>query len=677
MARFELKMVIGFLLTLGIFSVLGAYTYFNNKAQLDTGRRIAHSTEVLLVAQSLLNDLLSAETGQRGFVISGQDEYLEPYVTSLSKIDETLKLLKRLTFDNPVQQAAIENKLHTLVRNRLQVIDRIIKIRAQGFEPARDSLLTLGGKETMDSIRTVVAHIQQVEVSLLEDRRIENEKKVTSFNYAYVATGLLIVIILNVLFLIIYKNLKMRKAAEGELLCASAEIRDLYDNAPCGYLSVDQSMLLTNANQTLLNWLGYKSDEVIHKMVFEDLLSEEGKLQFRSSFDEDIEKYKKQGYVKDLEFEIRRKDGTNLSVVVNSVVLFDVNGNFVKSSSSVFDNTARKKAEQERDNFFDNSLDLMVILSMNGTFLSWNRAWKNILGYNNSDLENINISRLIHPDDLERTLDTLRDKLGAGESLVSFENRYRAKDGTDHWLLWNAVPLLDKGVVYGFARDITDRRQSEERITELNKELEAFTYSVSHDLRSPLRAISGYAQILKEDYFDIFDEEAKRVTNVIISGANRMGKLIDDLLDFSRMGRKDLSFSNLNMREIVDNIFQDMLSDNEKAMEIKVLPLTPCKGDLSMLRQVWTNLISNALKYSSKKTKTEIEIGSFNENGTVCYYISDKGAGFDMKYRDKLFGVFQRLHKVKEFEGTGVGLALVKRIIDRHGGSVWAEGKIN
>ena len=164
-----------------------------------------------------------------------------------------------------------------------------------------------------------------------------------------------------------------------------------------------------------------------------------------------------------------------------------------------------------------------------------------------------------------------------------------------------------------------------------------------------------------------------------------MGQLVDDLLDFSRMGRKELVRANVNMNELVQDILQELTAlENGRKLNIRVMPLDPSKADLSMLRQVWTNLISNALKYSSKKEVTEIEIGSRwtdarmqDGQEEICYYISDNGAGFDMQYANKLFGVFQRLHKMNEFEGTGVGLALVKRIIQRHGGRVWAEGKIN
>ena len=210
-----------------------------------------------------------------------------------------------------------------------------------------------------------------------------------------------------------------------------------------------------------------------------------------------------------------------------------------------------------------------------------------------------------------------------------------------------------------------------------NKELESFSYSVSHDLRAPLRSVIGYAQILKEDYNTALDDEGMRLTNIIIDNGKRMGQLIDDLLDFSRLGRIKISPGTVNMHELVRSVLNELIpQENGRMVNINLLDLKPAKVDGNLFRQVWTNLVSNALKYSQKKETTEIEIGCYAEKKAFCYYVKDNGSGFDMQYVTKLFGVFQRLHKMDEFEGTGVGLALVKRIVTRHGGSVWAEGKL-
>lgn len=210
-----------------------------------------------------------------------------------------------------------------------------------------------------------------------------------------------------------------------------------------------------------------------------------------------------------------------------------------------------------------------------------------------------------------------------------------------------------------------------------NKELEAFSYSVSHDLRAPLRSIDGYSRVLIEDYGDKFDSEGKRTLHIIIKNAIRMGQLIDDLLAFSRIGKQSLRKVNLDMSTIALTVATELKDQQRQEVELNIKSMLGVQGDSSMLKQVLTNLISNALKYSMKKEKPVVEIGSYAENGHHIYYVKDNGAGFDMRYYDKLFGVFQRLHSANEFEGTGVGLALVQRIITKHGGKVWAEGKVN
>lgn len=215
-----------------------------------------------------------------------------------------------------------------------------------------------------------------------------------------------------------------------------------------------------------------------------------------------------------------------------------------------------------------------------------------------------------------------------------------------------------------------------EQLEHANKELESFSYSVSHDLRAPLRSIHGYLNILHEEYSSKLDEEGQRVLNIVLKNAQRMGQLIDELLAFSKLGRKELIRSEIRMTDMVNNLVSEQKSLGITG-EFIVHPLPAARGDNAMIRQVWTNLISNAVKYSRKKERPVIEIGSVTEAGTTTYFVRDNGAGFDMQYYDKLFGVFQRLHSTKEFEGTGVGLAIVQRVVAKHGGKVSAEGKIN
>jgi PAS domain S-box-containing protein len=307
--------------------------------------------------------------------------------------------------------------------------------------------------------------------------------------------------------------------------------------------------------------------------------------------------------------------------------------------------------------------------------------------------------RTILPEDKAHTDGEIQAAL-RGEREYAPEFRIVRSDGTIRYIKADSQTTRDpEGKplrMVGTNIDITERKQVEVKILTLNqeleqrvaertaqlessnKELEAFSYSISHDLRSPLRAIDGFCHILLEDYTDKLDDEGKRVLNVVRDNTIRMGQLIDDILKFSRTGRLEMSTAEINMEKLAHEVFEELLpavDSGKLQLEIDAIP--PAMGDRAMMRQVFVNLLSNAIKFSSHKEPATIKVGGTIKGNEAVYFVQDNGAGFDMQYADKLFGVFQRLHSTNEFEGTGIGLAIVKRIITRHGGRVWAEGKVN
>jgi PAS domain S-box-containing protein len=351
----------------------------------------------------------------------------------------------------------------------------------------------------------------------------------------------------------------------------------------------------------------------------------------------------------------------------------------------------RKQAEEERNRFFTLSLDMMCIAGLDGYFKRLNPVWERTLGFTIEELKSEPFLAFVHPEDREATVAEVQ-KLSSGNDTIAFENRYRCKDGSYKWMLWNSTPFLEQNLIFAAAREITERKRAEVEIRKLNedlekrtvqleaanKELEAFSYSVSHDLRAPLRATDGFSRILLEEYSNHLDDEGKRFLNIIRTNTQKMGQLIDDLLSFSRISRKEFKKSNIDMTGLARSVVDDLLrSGSAQSASITIEPLTPAHGDSAMLKQVFVNLISNALKFAKQKPNPTVEIGMNTEENGDVYYIKDNGVGFDMNYANKLFGVFQRLHSVEEFEGTGVGLAIVQRIIHRHGGQVWAEAKVN
>jgi len=266
------------------------------------------------------------------------------------------------------------------------------------------------------------------------------------------------------------------------------------------------------------------------------------------------------------------------------------------------------------------------------------------------------------------------------------ERPYIRKDGSTVWVSRTISLVRDAtGVPQYFVRiveDITERKDLEHRIavrTEQleakNKELESFSYSVSHDLRSPLRAIGGYTRLLEEDYGAHLNEEAKHWLNVVRSEAGRMGKLIDDLLAFSRLGREDFKSARIDMTALAQEVASELRLAAVPPARIEMDSLPLASGDRAMLRQVWVNLIGNAIKYSAKRDQPRVRISGKKLQDETVYRIEDNGVGFDMRYYSKLFGVFQRLHSMEEFAGTGIGLAIVQRVVTRHRGRVWAESE--
>lgn len=489
-----------------------------------------------------------------------------------------------------------------------------------------------------------------------------------------------------------------RKLSENKIHESEKRYRLLFNRNPVPMLIYERGTLeLLDVNEAFINHYGYSHEQVL-SMQLTDLYPEEQKIPIT-----ELSK-KIYGHTYAGEWQHLKADGTKIDILATShdLIYKDKDCRIAVMS----DVTELKKAEkellqnrQELESIYNTVGDVIFLLQVEEDkyrFVSVNKRFSELTGLDISMVTGKYVDDVIPEPSLTLVKQNYK-KAVEEKSIVRWEETTDYPTGTQTAMV-SVSPVFDIWGncthLVGSVHDITERKMIEDKINrmnieleervkirtqqleESNKELEAFSYSVSHDLRAPLRAISGFSKLLKEEYYDKLDEEGKEYLSDITLNSVRMANLIDDLLELSRYGRKKMEKYEIKMRELFVSIFEDEKEHAKNPnITFNILEIPNIKGDYALIKQVVINLISNAIKYSSKTPDPIIEIGStINEKETI-YYVKDNGVGFDMKYAHKLFGVFQRLHNLEEYEGTGVGLAIVQRIINKHNGKVWAESE--
>jgi PAS domain S-box-containing protein len=836
---FERKLFTGFASTIILIIVISIISAFYSNRNVRTFQLIAHTNNILNEAEQTLSVTKDLESGSRGYVITGDSNYLEHFTIARDVVFSHIKNLKELTKDNPVQQIIIDS-LSFVIDKRIDFSLQSVMLRNEkGIEAASKFVATRQGKLYMDKIRSLVAKIKNDENNLLVQRQIENDKSISSFNRAFFVFLTCIFILLSVILFSIRSNIAIHKTAEKQ----KQEIQDFIDSMSTlsAKLSVDGKILMVNkiaqqasglpmeellkANFTEGQWWTF--DPVVHARVQEafkkacagtainydekifvfgqilfisfsltPILRQDGSVDYILAEARDISAQKKaeekikeseqmfsslfykspimkaiaetptgryievndafadffeqskeeilgktsvelnmlvhseerdkilknlqrDRFARDIETQINSKTGKTRWVSTN-IDMINLNGKDCFLTAAI-DITERKEAEEKirqmnmelerrveekthevivKEKRFrtmiEKNTDMMTLATPDGKIIYSSPSLTNVLGYSEEELTTIPAFELIHPDDVPGLIEQMQQIIDTPGKSFYRQQRLLHKNRRWIWCEGTVTNLLHDpniGALVSNFRDMTERKKAEEEIRTLNeslekkvidrttqmeavnKELEAFSYSVSHDLRAPLRIIDGYTEMLVSDYLNKLDEEGKRMFAIITSNVRKMGQLIDDLLSLSQTGRKELTVHSTDMNGLVKSVIDDQLSLTDKKIDITVEKLLPAKCDSGLLQQVWSNLISNAIKYSGKQEKTVIRISSYRKGPEIIYAIKDNGVGFDMKYSGQLFGVFQRLHKASEFEGTGVGLALVKRIVAKHEGRVWAESE--
>jgi PAS domain S-box-containing protein len=523
-------------------------------------------------------------------------------------------------------------------------------------------------------------------------------------------------------YLLIGTDNTARKQAEEALLKAGALQRAIFNSANFSSIATDTNGIIQIFNVGAERMLGYTAAEAVNTITAADLhdpqeliaqaaaVSIEFATPIAPGFDAMV--FKAARGIEDIyELTKVRKDGSRFPAVVSVTALRDAHEAIIGYLLIGTDNTARQEVEEERKkleqrlrdqqfytrSLIESNIDALMATDPRGIIIDVNKQTEALTGCTRDELIGAPFKNYF--TDASRAEAGIKRVLTEGR-VTNYELTARARDGTLTVVSYNATTFHDRDRrlqgVFAAARDVTELKRFEQTVQQneiqrmrdaehakalavVNQELEAFSYSVSHDLRAPLRHIHGYVEMLQRATDGQLSDKAKRYLTTITDASVEMGQLIDDLLAFARLGRAEIRGTSVQLGDVVQDVIRGLeMAINGRPIVWHIAPLPPVVGDASLLKQVLTNLVGNAVKYSRTRDPATIEIGcAGEEDGRVVLFVRDNGVGFDMQYAHKLFGVFQRLHRPEEFEGTGIGLATARRIVARHGGRVWAEGAIN
>jgi PAS domain S-box-containing protein len=523
-------------------------------------------------------------------------------------------------------------------------------------------------------------------------------------------------------YLLIGTDNTARKQAEDALLKAGALQRAIFNSANFSSIATDTNGVIQIFNVGAERMLGYTAAEAVNTITAADLhdpqeliaqaaaLSLEFAIPIAPGFDGMV--FKAARGIEDIyELTKVRKDGSRFPAVVSVTALRDAQDAIIGYLLIGTDNSARQEVEEERKrldqrlrdqqfytrSLIESNIDALMATDPRGIITDVNKQTEALTGCTRDELIGAPFKNYF--TDAGRAEAGIKRVLTEGQ-VTNYELTARARDGTLTVVSYNATTFHDRDRrlqgVFAAARDVTELKRFERTLQQneiqrerdaehakalavVNQELEAFSYSVSHDLRAPLRHIHGYVEMLQRATDGQLSDKAKHYLTTITDASVEMAQLVDDLLAFSRVGRAEIRGISVPLGELVRDVIRGLeIATTGRAIVWQIAPLPLVVGDPALLKQVLINLVDNALKYSRTRDPATIEIGcAGEEGGRVVVFVRDNGVGFDMQYAHKLFGVFQRLHRPEEFEGTGIGLATVRRIVARHGGRVWAEGALN
>lgn len=696
-ASVEKKIGLGFLASVVALLGISWLSFQTIKNSVEAQAWVTHTYEVIATLEHGEAILTRAETAQRAYLLTGDDAFLKDSQNAQSQVKGWFADAVRETSDNPGQQQRL-NELQPLITQRLAFLNNRIRLRQEkGLQAAADAVATREGDDLSKGITQRIEAMRAVEGQLLQERQ-ESQLADTRIAEELVISGALMACILGLIaYLMTRRDLRLRAQTDLELQENRGRLQSILDNMPAVIYLKDLEGRYLFVNRQFLKINGLASENAIGKTIFDIAPREHAEIAQAHH-----QKILATQSVVEVEETIAYPDGLHTHFAVKFPIR-DTAGKIFATCGVSTDITERKRMaallEREQhlmNQLMDHATEDVYFKDRESRFIRTNRHLAQrfglddpakVIGKSDADFFSEEHARQARRDEEEVMLE--------GKP-ISKEEMETWPDGHVTWVLTVKVPLRDpSGKItgtFGLSRDITERKETEQQIRKLNedlkrqavqleaanKELEAFSYSVSHDLRAPLRHIDGFVKLLDKSANSSLDERGRRYLGIIADSARRMGALIDDLLVFSRMGRVEMRRAKVETDALIHEVLETLQEEIQgRKIEWKVARLPQVQGDASMLRQVWANLIANAVKYSRPRDPAVIEIGCNENDGEFAFYVRDNGVGFDMQYVHKLYGVFQRLHGPEVFEGTGIGLANVQRIVLRHHGRVWAEGKLD
>jgi PAS domain S-box-containing protein len=718
----ERRLLLWFLVSVLALGSIGLLSYRSTESLTASENWIAHTHEVIATLEAGTALLTDVETKQRGFLLTGSDLFLKDCQAGQSQIDGWLKNVRTLTADNPDQQKRLDT-LQSFIKARIAILNDRIRIRQQqGVAAAAQAVAAGEGREAMNRVWDAIAQMKAAEYHLLSRRQFAADTAAQTSLYLILAGTILAGGVGLSAIVFIRKDLRLRAAVEAELHQSRDMMQSMFDNIPAIVFLKDLQGRYLFVNREFERVSGRSRAELVGKTVFE-VTQDHALAAIAHGHHQQILESRAPVEIEEV---VGHPDGLHPHLAVK-FPLRDAAGKIYATAGVSTDISARKKMEQIHLHFralFESLPGLYLVLKPDLSIVAVSDAYLQATMTKRKEILDRNLFDVFpdNPDDPAATGTTnLRASLNrvlqnlAVDTMAIQKYDVRRPDGVFEERYWSPVnsPVIggDGKIEYIIHRveDVTDfmrrRRnaggadqlqtrieqmeaevfnssqavqEANEKLRVANQELEAFSYSVSHDLRAPLRHISGFVDLLTKQAAAL-DDKSRRYLNIIADSARQMGALIDDLLVFSRMSRIEMRSGRVAMNALLEEAVQVAGPDTkDRRIDWKIARLPEVDADAAMLRQVWMNLIGNAVKYTRPRDPAEIEVGCKpEENGEHVFFVRDNGVGFDMQYVDKLFGVFQRLHRTDEFEGTGIGLANVRRIVMRHGGRTWAEGRVD